>query len=82
MALNSATVLKKNQVQTGGSVRLTRGGGNAPVRTLPSGQTAAPAVPQEARVIESNNEYAIIEVKCSCGQTMHIQCNYAHLTQQ
>jgi len=37
---------------------------------------AAVSVPREARVIESNSEYAILEVICSCGSKMHIQCNY------
>ena len=38
------------------------------------------SVPQEARVIESNSEYAILEVICGCGNKMHIQCNYGDMT--
>jgi hypothetical protein len=47
-----------------------------------SSQPAFAGVAQEAKIIESNSEYAIIEVICSCGSRSHIQCNYAAVTAQ
>ena len=70
-------ILKAEQVVIDGSVRLEIGGG-APVRTASSAQADTSAgVPEQARILESNNEYAIIEVTCGCGAKSHIQCNYS-----
>ena len=63
-----------------GSVRLTPEAAVAPVRTAfsaPAGTPQADATPQSARIVESNNEYAVIEVICSCGNKNQVQCNYA-----
>lgn len=84
MLYRLTTVIKKDQVLVSGSVRLEPGG-DAPVRTATPSQTDPHApdsepVAQEARIIESNNEYAVIEVICSCGAKSHIQCNYAQMT--
>jgi hypothetical protein len=67
-------VLKKGQVKVGGSVQLDSVGG-VDSAAGPAGSTA-----QQARIVESNNEYAIIEITCSCGQKTHVQCNYSNLT--
>jgi len=74
-------VLKSDQVLVSGSVRLEIGGGIAPVRTGPSIQTdtGTDAAAQQARIVESNSEYAVIEVTCRCGSKSFIQCNYAEL---
>ena len=70
-------VLKKDKVKVGGSVQLKGGaGGGSNSGPAPSGTTA-----QQARIVESNNEYAIIEITCSCGQKTHVQCNYSHLAE-
>ena len=74
-------ILKAEQVVINGSVRLEIGGG-APVRTEPSAQAGTFAdVPQEARIIERNNEYVIIEVTCGCGRKSHVQCNFGDMAQ-
>ena len=67
-------VLKKEYVKVGDSVQL---GGETAVDS-----PAAPggSVAQQARIVESNNEYAIIEIICGCGQKTHVQCNYSSLT--
>ncbi len=72
-------VLKSDQVLVSGTARLDIGGGIAPVRTATSGQAASHAgfAAQQARIIESNDEYAVIEVTCSCGAKTHVQCNYS-----
>lgn len=83
MVNRTVKVVKNNQVQVSGSVCLTPTSTAGTLRLKPATsqtdvQTAQ--VPQEARIIESNNEYAIIEVTCSCGAKSHIQCNYAEMT--
>ena len=74
-------LLKKEKVKVTGKTLLASRGGTPTAARSASKAGAGITVPQEAKVIESNTEYAIIEVVCSCGQKMHIQCNYASLTQ-
>ena len=31
---------------------------------------------QEARIVESNDEYAVIEIVCGCGGKSFVQCNF------
>jgi hypothetical protein len=72
-------VLKKDQIKVSGSVRLTPEAA-APVRTAFSARAGSPqsgSAPQSARIVESNSDYAVIEVICSCGKKNHVQCNYA-----
>lgn len=82
MIARSVKVMKKDGVAVGGSVRIGLGTSHAPVRTNTASRTCSPtaAVAQQARIIESNAEYAIIEITCACGQKSHIQCNYADMT--
>ena len=78
MTSKQIRVLKSDQVKVSGTVRLTPGGA-APVRTAFSAQAGTPQAdvqPQSARIVESNSEYAVIEIICSCGAKNHIQCNY------
>lgn len=82
MVRNVVKVVRKEQVRVGGKVHVPAQGPQAPVGGADS--TEAPghaSVPQQARVMESNSDYAILEVVCSCGATMHIQCHYGHVTQ-
>ncbi len=72
-------VIKSDQITVSGSVRLTPEAA-APVRTAFSARADTPPAgspPQSARVVESNTEYAVIEIVCSCGEKNHVQCNYA-----
>ncbi len=74
-------VLKSDQVTVSGSVRLTPEVA-APVRTAFSARADSPQAgssPQSARVVESNTDYAVIEIVCSCGAKNHVQCNYADI---
>lgn len=75
-------ILKSDQVMVSGSVRLGIGTCGSPVRAQNSAQTSGHAdagetAPQEVRIVESNSEYAIIEIVCGCGRKCHVQCNYA-----
>lgn len=74
-------VIKREQIALAGSVCVTDSG-TASAKTGDRLRTpGACGTPQQARVVESNSEYAIIEVTCSCGGKSHIQCNYAHLNE-
>ena len=33
---------------------------------------------QEARIVESNDEYAVIEIVCGCGGKSFVQCNFGN----
>jgi len=72
-------VMKHSGVKVGGSARIAPLTGAAPVRTKAAPRASSPTAgaPQEARIIESNADYAIIEITCACGTKSYIQCNYA-----
>lgn len=78
MNVRRVQVLKKGSLRGAQSVTLPVG--SAPV--LPAGKAAGrPAVgPAQARIVESNSDYAIIEITCSCGQKSFVQCNYGNVT--
>jgi hypothetical protein len=76
MITKSIEIVKKNKVRSGDTIRIRAGQGGIPAR--PSALAAAPQHgPMQARVVESNPDYAIIEVICPCGHKTHIQCHYA-----
>jgi hypothetical protein len=76
-------VVKRTKVEVSGSICLSPLTHGTPVRSASVSRTSplTSGLPQQARVVESNSEYAIIEITCSCGSKSHIQCNYAHLTE-
>jgi hypothetical protein len=80
MASRHMKLIKNNQIRVGGTACVGAGEKSAPVRSstpcVPSG--AVPSEPMQARIVESNTDYAIIEVTCSCGQKTHVQCNYVN----
>jgi hypothetical protein len=75
-------VIKQNQIEVSGTVRLAPAVGVSPMMSRMSSHTpgmGAPGAAQQARIIESNSEYAILEITCSCGCKSHIQCNYGNV---
>ena len=68
-------VLKNVDVSSESPVRIGAGFGSAAGSVTASAAGAA----QQARIVESNSEYAIIEITCSCGCKAFVQCNYADL---
>ncbi len=83
MASRLFDLIKNDNVQVEGSIRLGIRGRANPVRTQPSSAQAGdpnqPNQPQQVRIVESNSEYAIIEVMCACGNKCYVQCNYADM---
>jgi hypothetical protein len=39
---------------------------------------AGDSIAQEARIVESNDEYAVIEIVCGCGGKSFVQCNFGN----
>jgi len=66
-------VLKANQVQLEEPVRLSIGG----TSTLHHSGAAAAEAPARVHVAESNADFAVLEVTCSCGKVIHVHCEYA-----
>lgn len=71
-------VLKKSQIRPGSAVQLpcSRLGAAEPFRKVSS---AGPSGAAQARIVESNSDYVILEVVCGCGQKHFIQCNYGNV---
>jgi hypothetical protein len=66
-------VLKANQVRLEEPVRLSIGGTSTP---HPPGAAEMEA-PARIRVTESNADFAVLEVTCSCGRVIQVRCEYA-----
>ena len=45
---------------------------------LAAGAAAGDSTAQEARIVESNDEYAVIEIVCACGGKSFVQCNFGN----
>ena len=67
-------VVKANQVRLEEPVRLSIGGTSTPQHP----GTAATDVPARIRVTQSNPDFAVLEVICSCGRVIQVHCEYAH----
>ena len=64
-------ILKSGEVDVVGRFALELG--NAP----PPGQNKTPqAGIAKVRILENQNEYAVMEVTCSCGRKTVIRCDY------
>ena len=70
MEKTAGRVLKGSDVKFEGSVQLDA------AQLKPSAQNAASAMPQ-ARIIQNNPEFALIEVTCPCGTRTSLKCEYA-----
>ena len=73
-----AKVVKPDKIEINGAAHIEPGIGTVQCRPLPSSGTAGTADGsiQQARIIESNDSYAILELICSCGCKSRVQCNY------
>ena len=76
MAGRIVKVLKRAKVTGGGVAELAVPGECSSSAVSPSAGGAC----QQARIVESNDEYAIIEIVCSCGRKTSVQCNYSELS--
>jgi hypothetical protein len=75
MMETSRRILKKDDVELDGRYQLDLGPGKFQAHEPASGNTVA-SEPQ-ARIIENQPEYAVIEVTCSCGTKVCLKCEYS-----
>jgi len=73
MGKTAGHVLKGDKVKLHGRLQLDF---MRPGSSLPKTKTAVSAAPQ-ARIIENNPEFVVIEVTCSCGVRTQLKCNHA-----
>jgi hypothetical protein len=69
---NSARIIKGNNVKLEGTFRLDGGMSRPGAAQDKSGSSAA----VQARILETNPQYAVIEVVCTCGTKTQIRCEY------
>lgn len=84
MQIRPVRILKGDQVLVSGSVCLDTGSSLAPVSTSAPSEGDAhtstePGHAQQAGIVETTDQYVVIEVVCSCGSTTRLQCNYAEM---
>ena len=68
------TLLKADTVKMGEQSVVIGPGASAGAAASAAGGSAA----QEARIVESNDEYAVIEIVCGCGGKSFVQCNFGN----
>jgi hypothetical protein len=77
MATTAGRILKSDDVKLEGQFHLDvmKTGSNLPAHQHQGGATVEPKV----RIAENNPEFAIIEITCSCGNTVQLRCEYANV---
>ena len=64
-------ILKNEDIQEGERFRLPVDG------SAPTGNDATTAVSgDQARIVEQHADYSVIEIVCTCGQTLRIRCDH------
>jgi hypothetical protein len=75
MQKTTSHIIKGSQVNLNGAFKLnTADPIPQPERTTST--PSKPATPVQAKVVEKNNEFAMVEVICSCGQNISVKCIY------
>ncbi len=64
-----ARVIKPDEMEMNGTAHIGPAAGTV-------GSSGADGAVQQARIIESNDSHAILELTCSCGCKSRVQCNY------
>jgi hypothetical protein len=75
MGKTTGHILKADNVKLEGQLHLDLWN----VQAGPSNQKSAALSAPQARVIENQPEFAILEVTCSCGNKICLRCEYADL---
>jgi len=73
MSKSAAHVLKNDEVQLEGRFQLDA----AQAHSGKPRQISPALTTPQVRILENNQEYAVIGVICSCGTEMSIRCDYA-----
>ena len=72
MRNTAGRILKESDVKLDGQFTLDI----VQAETSPSGETAADLVEPQVRIVESQSEFSVLEITCSCGTSMYLRCEY------
>ncbi|AQT66937.1 hypothetical protein STSP2_00075 [Anaerohalosphaera lusitana] len=70
----AARIIKKKNITIDGKISLDSAGNATAAGTQQS--APKPGAKATAKIIETTQTYATIEVTCGCGTKSYIQCNY------
>jgi hypothetical protein len=76
MAQTTSRILKSNDVEVEGRLQLDFGHPAASAKNIRNTAGGAALV----RMLENQNEYAVMEVTCPCGRKTIIRCDYGNAT--
>ena len=68
MRKTAARILKESDVKLGGQFTLD---------IVQAETSPGPSGEPQVRIAESQSEYSVIEITCSCGTSMFLRCEYA-----
>ena len=72
MTRSTARILKADDIKLDGRFQL-----NISQTEPPPKDENKPFVAPQARIIDKQPEFAVIEITCSCGTKTHLRCEYA-----
>ncbi len=67
-------ILKSDEVEIDGRCNLEIGHAFSPAQHSRTGSVVA----AKAKIIDNNNEYALIELTCACGRKTLVRCDYGN----
>lgn len=71
LVIKGPGIIRKQSVEMCGPKRLDAAAATA---------TSEPVAEVAARIVEQHDDFAVIEVTCSCGRTVQIRCGYEQAT--
>ena len=74
MENRTGRVLKADTVKIKGTYRLDI---NRPAGRMPNAGNTVSAAPQ-VRIVEKNDDFAVVELMCSCGTRTCVRCEYSN----
>jgi hypothetical protein len=73
MKNTAGRILKESDVKLDGQFTLDI----VQTKASSSKEPAADLVEPQVRIVESQSEFSVIEITCSCGTSMFLRCDYA-----
>jgi len=79
MAKSTGRIIKASNVRMDGHFRISTGGTSS--GTTGKAAPASPGAALQVNIVETQADYAVLEVTCSCGTKTHIKCEYGNANQ-